>query len=132
MSSSLALFAVFVLNWFAPTMGLGAAFVSLFLLGAVMQLMATWMPYRGKTKVLHNQFAYTAAGIMPILLAFMIFGPHISETARAVIICLLAIMVIFIALFRSIQRAMHRYLYFQVAYLASFHLAFLAATYFSR
>lgn len=124
------LFYLFIVRWFVPSLKLPSVFTYLIVAGIMCQLVAVWVPDAGgfRTKI-HNAGAYGMAGLMIILSMVIATSTTIAMTARIAGLITVIYMVTAWGLLLFIKSMRQKYLYFQAAYIASFHVTLLVATY---
>lgn len=126
---TMPLFYLFMVHWYTPRFDLGLPFVVLTTIGVVGQLSATLIPAGTDTKgVIHEVAAYVM-GITLIPLSVMIALADVSLFARIAAAIAVVYMIGSIILRFTWSRSMNRYLYFQAAYIAAFHIVILTSTY---
>jgi hypothetical protein len=125
----LPLFYLFIIKWLAPTLNLNNNFTYLIGLGVVGQLLAVLVPaLPGRRMQIHNFGAYLMAFTMIPVSLFIAFAtvPFLVSLVAA----LGAIyMVVATILLLTVKRSHAYYLYFQAAYIATFHVIILLSSY---
>jgi hypothetical protein len=124
-------FFIYLLYWLIPALQLPFAFTVLVLLAAACQMIAGWIPHieGDKKGDIHQLFAYTMAVLMPVVLAFLLFAHTITLAPKIVIGLMIVWMVISLLRYQFVPATRQQYLAYQSAYIASFCIGLLAATY---
>ena len=130
MTASLVSMFLFMYWWFIPHFHLPAAFSTIVGVALLLELATTWVPLTtGWKYTFHQTASYGAAALIPFLLFITLYSPYISRFAVYVCIASLATMVYLLYLFIFVKSARLRYLVYQTAYIAVFHISILATTY---
>lgn len=126
---TLPLFYLFVIEWFTPTLELGAEFNYLVTAGVLGQLLAVLVPATpGRKEQIHNLGAYLmAATMIPASILIALSHPPLFVSAVAATGAVYMIGASFLFLF--VKRSHAYFLYFQAAYIAMFHVIIISSTY---
>lgn len=100
------------------------------LIGVLGQYLACLVPdTKGWVSKLHQTGAYTMSVTLGIMTGLIVFASRVSAPARLVDLFLLGAMVYLYGLFLFVPKSRERFLFYQSAYVALFHVAILVATY---
>lgn len=126
---TLPLFFLFIWRWYVPTLKLPDVFIGIVIVGILGQLLAVLVPALGGTKErIHNFGAYSMAVSLIPASIFIALGsiPSVVEIFALISVAYLTASVV---LFFMFPRLSAHYLYFQSAYILTFHALILTSTY---
>jgi hypothetical protein len=124
---SVPMFYLFVTHWFIPALDLPPLYASLTTIGMVGQLIAAAFPaVRGQKEKVHNIGAYVMAfTLIPLTALLVISNAPMAIKVLAAIGSLYMATTIVLSIVSKLIKP--RYLYFQTAYIATFHLMIVLA-----
>ena len=124
-------FVAYLWFWLIPALQLPLIFTVLVLAAAACQVIAAWVPHveTDRRGDIHQFFAYTMALLMPVVLSFLLFAHTITLAPKVIIGLMIAWMIISLLRYHFVPAAKLQYLAYQSAYIASFCIGLLAATY---
>lgn len=121
---------LFMTQWFVPYFQLPAQVTLVYALGATLQILAAWVPdSKGFNRTFHRFCAFGMATLMPVVVfQILAFAGLILPTVilgGLVFVYMVASALLFI----FIKPVRKHFLYYQLAYVAGFHLFILSAAY---
>lgn len=124
----LPLFIAFIWAWVVPVYELSSWFGWSLTLSCLLLLIAAWVPFKGHTATTHEIFAYTAMLLFIPSMIWIVLADSVQNMPIVLVLGWLAItyMTSVFLLFLLTQWSRKYHLYFQVGYLASFHLVVIA------
>jgi hypothetical protein len=124
---ALALFYVFMVNWFIPVLELPGLYKILISITLLLEVITSWVPdSTGWKKTVHHYTAYSAALLLPILNLFIATSAQTPVIAKVVAYASFAAAVGILCLYAFTKTARQKHLVYQSLYFACFHLPILA------
>ena len=126
----LMLFSIFIIGWFSPHLQLPTIFTVIVLLAALGLVLAAWIPDEtGIKHTIHELCAYGAFSLFIPATTILLVAPSASPATHIVAGVAMMYMVFNALTFSLIEKVKRYHLYFQVLYMALFHVVILLATY---
>lgn len=125
-------FWLFLIEWLGPTLGVPLVFYLFVILGALFQLITGWVPDHGNgdtSSRIHGLAAFSMAAMMMLLAGCIVIATHVATVPRVLAGLAFVAMGVFWYLFLFVKRTHQHFLVYQSAYIASFYLTVIVATY---
>lgn len=127
---SVGLLYVFMSDWLMPTLQLPGAFQVVLVAALAGQLAAAWIPcLPGRQEYWHSMAAYLMAGLLPVLLGFLLFSPVAPVPLKFFTAVAIGWMVIMLVLLLAVPRIKRLYLIFQLIYIWLFYSIIMIAAF---
>jgi hypothetical protein len=126
------LFFAFMWQWFVPALQLPAAYGYLVALGYLLQIATAVIPDKGdrsRVSRVHAWVAFSMAGVMSVLIAWLTLAPHVAVGPRIFAGLVFLWMCICWLLFTYVKGTRKHFLVYQIIYVTCFYATFLAAAY---